>query len=121
MRIDDLPGHELVEEGLRDLSEGRESAAAFLARIGSRKLSRCGVDVPVSEADALEADHRLYALLSREHGKSAHGRYNALLRELVSFERALEARHRRLRSGETEAGVTARDLRDESSAPRRSS
>jgi hypothetical protein len=36
-------------------------------------------------------------LLGREHGNEAHSRYNALLRELVSFERALEARHRRMR------------------------
>jgi hypothetical protein len=35
-------------------------------------------------------------LLGREHGNEAHSRYNALLRELVSFERALEARHRRM-------------------------
>jgi hypothetical protein len=38
----------------------------------------------------------LYALLGHEHGKEAHSRYNALLRELVSFERALEARYRRM-------------------------
>jgi hypothetical protein len=49
--------------------------------------------VAVSHGDALEADHRLYALLGREHGNDAHRRYNALLRELVSFERALVARH----------------------------
>jgi hypothetical protein len=37
------------------------------------------------------------------HGDDAHRRYNALLRELVSFERALESRHRRLT--ERRAGV----------------
>lgn len=52
--------------------------------------------VDVLESEALNADHQLYALLGREHGNEAHNRYNALLRELVSFERALEARHRRM-------------------------
>ena len=104
MLIDDLPGNELVKEGLRDLAAGRESAAAYVASIGSCKLRRCGVEVPVSDADALEADHRLYDFLSREHGNSAHGRYNALLRELVSFERALVSRHRRAGKSDRHSG-----------------
>jgi hypothetical protein len=36
-----------------------------------------------------EAEHRLYLLLSRSEPDTAHSRYNALLRRLVSFERAL--------------------------------
>ena len=34
---------------------------------------------------------RLFRLLSRTHGDDAFGRYNALLRRLVSFTRALDA------------------------------
>jgi hypothetical protein len=35
------------------------------------------------------SEHRLYELLSRTDSDSAHSRYNALIRRLVSFERAL--------------------------------
>lgn len=91
----DLPAAEMIRGGLADLAVRRESVASYLVQIGSLNMRRCGVEVPVSDEDALEADHRLYALLSREHGNDAHRRYNALMRELVSFERALSARHRR--------------------------
>lgn len=96
IELADLPGADLIREGFADLANGRESAAAFLVRIGSPKLRRCGVTAPVSDADALVADHRLYEWLEERHGNEAHSRYNALLRELVSFERALEGRFGRL-------------------------
>jgi hypothetical protein len=35
-----------------------------------------------------DPEHRLYALLAESDSDSAHGRYNALIRRLVSFERA---------------------------------
>ena len=38
----------------------------------------------------LTAEHRLYALLAAEDSDLAHSRYNALVRRLVSFERAAE-------------------------------
>ena len=90
--FDGLPGADLIIKGLRDLAARKESAASFLVRIASPKLRRCGVAVQVTSQEALEADHALYFLLAQEHGNEAHGRYNALLRELVSFERALEQR-----------------------------
>ena len=46
----------------------------------------------MSPEDALAADHRLYHLLGAIHGHEAHSQYNALIRQLVSFERALEQR-----------------------------
>ena len=45
-----------------------------------------GLKVPEPLADA---EHKLYALISREGSDAAHSRYNALIRRLVSFERAL--------------------------------
>jgi hypothetical protein len=33
-------------------------------------------------------EHKLYLLLAREKGDAAHSAYNALIRRLVSFERA---------------------------------
>jgi hypothetical protein len=46
------------------------------------------LDVPVVQASDDLPEHRLYQLLAAAHGDAAHSRYNALLRRLVSFERA---------------------------------
>jgi hypothetical protein len=88
MRYESLPGYPMVREGLRDLAEGRESAAALLVLIGAPRLRRIGIDVPQRDVDSPE--HRLYALLAADNSDSAHSRYNALIRELISFERAAE-------------------------------
>jgi hypothetical protein len=50
------------------------------------------LEIDVSEEDALGADRRLYRLLATTHGVAAHSQFNALVRQLVSFERALEQR-----------------------------
>ena len=96
LHFDDLPGAHLIREGLVDVEGQRHTIAACLVQIGSPKLKRCGLSIEVSDEAALTADHRLYQLLGRAHGNEAHSRYNALLRELVSFERALEQRLSRL-------------------------
>lgn len=83
-----LPGEDLVVEGLADLRRGVESIPALLVSIGAPRLRRLGLDVP---AGLDEPERRLYALLSAEHGDAAHSRYNALVRRLVSFERAAAA------------------------------
>lgn len=87
-RVTDLPGVDLVAAGLRDLERGVETAAALLVSIGAPRLRRLGLDVPRPVADP---ERRLYALLAREDAGAAHGRYNALVRRLVSFERAAES------------------------------
>jgi hypothetical protein len=81
-----LPGAELVEDGLRDLARGIHSAPALLMLIGAPRLRGLGIDVPA--ADVPRPEHALYDLLAREDPDSAHSRYNALIRRLVSFERA---------------------------------
>jgi len=86
--IDALPGGELIREGLRDLAAGRESAAALLVAVGAPRLRRAGLPIPALTFD--DAEHRLYEFLARAHADSAHSRYNALIRRLVSFERACE-------------------------------
>jgi hypothetical protein len=88
VRVTDLPGGELVEAGLADLQRGDESVAALVVSIGGPRLRRLGYDVPDVYDDP---ERRLYALLAREDTTSAHGRYNALIRRLVSFERAAES------------------------------
>lgn len=82
-----LPGSGLVETGLADLARGVESEAALLVSIGATRLRRLGIPVGVA-FDSPE--HRLYELLRNEDPDGAHSRYNALIRRLVSFERAAE-------------------------------
>ncbi len=86
-----LPGAEVVEEGLADLARNDETVPALLVSIGFPRLRLLGFDVPVPLPDA---EGRLYRLLARDGPDSAHGRYNALVRTLVSFERAAALRSR---------------------------
>jgi hypothetical protein len=88
MKLAELPGGDLVEQGLRDLAAGRESDASLLVLVGSPRLRSLGIDVPAS--DVQRPEHRLYERLARTDSDSAHSRYNALIRRLVSFERAAE-------------------------------
>lgn len=82
-----LPGGELVFAGLEDLQAGRSTIEAMLVSVGAPRLRRSGIEVPNPFP---EAEHRLYELLAVNEPDSAHSRYNALIRRLVSFERALE-------------------------------
>ena len=86
MQMSGLPGGDLIEQGLCDLSEGRDTAEALLVAIDAPRLCRLGFDVPTLESP----EHRLYELLAQGDPDGAHGRYNALIRRLVSFERAAE-------------------------------
>ena len=81
-----LPGGDLVETGLRDLVERTVSDESLLVSIGRPRLVQLGLEIPAGFDDA---EHRLYDRLSERFGDAAHGRYNALVRRLVSFERAL--------------------------------
>jgi hypothetical protein len=82
-----LPGEDLVEAGLRDLASRTLSIPALLVAIGAESLRRAGLAVPTIEVESPE--RRLYDLLAETGEDSAHARYNALIRRLVSFERAL--------------------------------
>jgi hypothetical protein len=80
-----LPGEDLVEQGIRDLRAHRETREALLVSIGSPRLRMLGLDVPKPIA---RPEHRLYELLASDDADAAHSRYNALIRRLVSYERA---------------------------------
>jgi hypothetical protein len=88
-RVDrrDLPGQDLIDEGLRDLAAHVESIPALLVSIGAPRLTRLGLTVP---APIPSPEHRLYARLRADDPDAAHSRFNALVRRLVSFERAAE-------------------------------
>jgi len=82
-----LPGGRLIDEGLADLVKGIESVPALLVSIGAPRLTRLGLVLP--RPPVAEPEHRLYLELCRTDPDSAHSRYNALIRTLVSFERAV--------------------------------
>jgi hypothetical protein len=84
-----LPGEEFITAGLRDLERGAESVEALLVSIGAPRLTAAGIPVP---APLAHPEHALYDWLSEKHGDAAHSRYNALIRRLVSFERACTIR-----------------------------
>lgn len=90
--LDGLPGADLILRGMTDLAAGKESVESQLVQIASTRLSRAGIKIPVTHEQALNADHRLYRLLGQQHGNEAHSQYNAFIRQLVSFERALDQR-----------------------------
>lgn len=82
-----LPGSELVLKGLEELHAGSVTIGSLLASMGAHRLRTAGLHVP----DELEEpEDRLYDLLTQMYGDEAHSRYNAFLRQLFSFERALE-------------------------------
>lgn len=81
-----LPGGDLIDKGLADLARNEETVESLLVSIGSPKLRALGLQLPPPFENP---EHRLYALLGQDHGDNAHGQYNALVRLLVSYERAL--------------------------------
>jgi hypothetical protein len=88
MDLEQLPGGDLVRRGLADLAEGVESETALLVSIGAARLERAGVELPAPPF--ADAERRLYERLAARDSDAAHSRFNALIRRLTSFERALE-------------------------------
>ena len=85
--MDSLPGNDLIVMGVEDLLHQRQTIPALLVAIGAPKLRSLGLQVPENLPSTPE--HRLYDLLSDSDPDSAHSKYNALIRRLVSFERAM--------------------------------
>lgn len=83
-----LPGGLRIVEGLADHAAGRRGINACLVRIAAPRLERAGFMSPTAVPDGT-AELELYEILMTEPG-NPYGRYNALLRELVSFEHALD-------------------------------
>ena len=90
--MDLLPASDLIDTGILDLQKQRETVPALLVAIGAPKLRKLGLCLP--SILPTNPEHRLYDLLSLTAPDSAHSRYNALIRKLVSFERALQASKR---------------------------
>lgn len=88
MDLTAFPGGDLVQEGLADLARGEETIPALLVSIGAPRLKSIGLPVPKNTFPSPEM--RLYERLAETDSDSAHDRYNALVRRLVSFESAAE-------------------------------
>lgn len=80
-----IPGGDLVERGIADLKRERDSIEALVVSIGAPRLAMAGISVP---PPIPSPEHKLYARLAEEKANGAHSAYNALVRRLVSFERA---------------------------------
>lgn len=86
-----LPGAEFVLEGIEDLRQNKETENSLLVKIGATRLRSAGLAIPSGGTDCELPEHLLYRWLAKEYQNEAHSRYNAMIRRLVSFERALEA------------------------------
>ena len=84
--LSNLPGRDLVTEGISDLAAGRVTESALVVAMAAPRLRTLGFDVPASPGE--RPSHRLYELLSESD--DAHSRYNALVGRIVSFARAAE-------------------------------
>ena len=85
-----LPGAQRILDGLEDFRRGRHTIPSCLVRIATPRLVRAGLMPPsIRRDDGAELD--LYQMLAAE-GTRAHSCCNALLRELISFEHALDHR-----------------------------
>ena len=82
------PGEEFIEQGIADLAAGLETVPSLLVSIGAPRLRRAGLAIPFTTFD--NPEHRLYELLAAENSDGAHSKYNALIRRLVSYKRAVE-------------------------------
>lgn len=87
---DALPGADLIREGVRDLENGIESVPSLLVLVGAPRLRELGLEVVDPFGSDEFPEHRLYDLLAAADADGAHSQYNALIRRLVSFERAAE-------------------------------
>ena len=92
--LDSLPGEELLRQGLADFQSGRCTIPACLVSMARPRLRRAGLITEGGAGSFPEPERQLYRLLGQEGG-DAYSRYNALVRELVSFEQALDRRQNR--------------------------
>ena len=73
---------DIVDAGLADLADRKTTAESLLVSLAAPRLRREGVPLGETHPDP---EDRLYVLLSQTEGDLAHARYNAYLRQAVSF------------------------------------
>jgi len=87
--IEKLPAAESVRKGLADQLAGLASPESCLIEIARPRLERAGLLAP--GVHRFDSEITLYRLLSKTES-NPYARYNSLLRELSSFEHALDHR-----------------------------
>jgi hypothetical protein len=92
--LEGLPGAEYFLQGIDDLRAGVENVPAYLVAGGAPRLAE-RIDVLNELVMPKRPELQLYRLLCEQHGNEAYGHYNAHLRRLTSFCRALEVRSAR--------------------------
>lgn len=75
--------------GIADLEDGRGSVEAAAVQVAAIRLRAGGLAVPDREPGSEEPGHDLYRSLAGE--LDPHSRYNAILRRVESFARAIES------------------------------
>ena len=89
MRLNELPGAELILPGLDDLQNGQpNTVGSLLVAIAATRLAAAGLDVPKAHL-AADPELALYARL-QDQQEDAYLYYNALLHRLNSFCNAIE-------------------------------
>jgi hypothetical protein len=80
----------MIVSGIQNLHDSHITREACLVSMCSPRLRGAGI-LPQNIKIVPDAERTLYRFLQRDGG-NAYGRFNALGRELVSFEHALDAR-----------------------------
>ena len=99
--LENLPACEHIRRGLEDLRARRATLSAWLCQIARPRLRAAGLWPDDLAPLPGEPELELYRLLRRTE-PDAYNRYNALLRELVSFEQILDHRLRLMHHGDAE-------------------
>jgi hypothetical protein len=79
-----LPGAHWVQTGLAEIEAGRPDVAALLVWEAAPRLRGLGILIPPYKGE-ISPHHALYNLLAERYGNAAHGRFNAMSQEIVSF------------------------------------
>ncbi|MBI1884559.1 MAG: hypothetical protein HYS08_10225 [Chlamydiae bacterium] len=90
--FENVPGWELVNRGLEDISQGHpHTTHALLVFMAAPRLRFLGIDIPnaLIDRESSPPHHELYKLLEKTTS-DAYSQYNALQRRLVSFCRSVE-------------------------------
>ena len=90
MMYDNLPGGDILEQGLRSLDDGRVDENSLLLMIGAHRLRLCGINIKPPPIGSAFPEDALHQLLAGKHGNDAYRVYNSLTRRLVSLENAME-------------------------------
>jgi len=84
-----LPGEELVEQGLADLTQDRMTDCSLLVLIAAPRLRLLGIAIPDRPLPR-PCEHELYARLDERLDSGSHSYYNSLIRRIVSYASSLE-------------------------------